>query len=125
MRLLVDSHVIVWWLTQPEWLAPEAVEALRDGTNEAYFSAASIWELGLKVARGKLKLPLNFVALLVADGFEPLSVSVAHAEGSIALPRLHTDPFDRLLVAQAIAEGLVFVTRDEILWRYPVVSLHT
>ena len=123
MKLLMDSHVFVWWLTQPERLTREAVEALSDGTNEAYFSAASIWELGLKMARGKLRLPPNFVELLRAEGFEPLAVTVAHAETSIALPALHADPFDRLLIAQAIAEELVFVTHDEILWRYPVSSL--
>ena len=123
MKLLMDSHVMVWWLTQPERLTREAVEALSDGTNEAYFSAASVWELALKMARGKLKLPPNFSDLLRGEGFEPLSITVAHAEASIGLPALHTDPFDRLLLAQALAEGLVFVTHDEVLWQYPGASL--
>ena len=123
MKLLVDSHVMVWWLAQPERLSREAVEALTDGNNEAYFSAASVWELGLKMARGKLKMPSGFVELLRTDGFVPLPVTVAHAEAALSLPALHADPFDRLLIGQAVAERLVFVTHDEVLWSYPVTSL--
>lgn len=123
MRLLIDSCVLVWWLGNPASLAKEAREAIADPTNEVYFSAASVWELGLKIRKGKLTMPIDFASVLSADGFSPLSVTVDHAARSLTLPALHEDPFDRLLVAQAIAEGLVMVTRDEVIRDYPLAVM--
>lgn len=123
MRLLVDSCVLVWWLDHPASLAKEAREAIADPANEVYFSAASVWELGLKIRKGKLTMPVDFASALSADGFSPLSVTVDHAARSLSLPSLHEDPFDRLLVAQAIAEGLVMVTRDEVIREYPLAVM--
>jgi PIN domain nuclease of toxin-antitoxin system len=123
MRLLVDSCVLVWWLDNPASLAKEAREAIADPSNEVYFSAASVWELGLKIRKGKLTMPIDFASALSADGFSSLSVTVDHAARSLSLPALHEDPFDRLLVAQAIAEGLVMVTRDEVIRDYPLAVM--
>jgi PIN domain nuclease of toxin-antitoxin system len=101
----------------------EAREAIADPANEVYFSAASVWELELKIRKGKLRMPGDFATVLAADGFMPLSVTVHHATRSSSLPAIHEDPFDRLLVAQAISEGLVFVTRDAAIQQYPVAVM--
>lgn len=123
MRLLLDSHIIVWWLGDPQRLAPRARVAITDPANEVFLSAASVWELGLKIARGKLLMPGNFVSTLRQDGFSDLPVIVDHAEASLRLPPHHADPFDRLLIAQAILENLVFVTRDTAIFDYDLPLL--
>ena len=115
--------MLVWWLDNPASLAKEAREAIADPANEVYLSAASVWELGLKIRKGKLTMPVDFASALSADGFSPLSVTVDHAARSLSLPALHEDPFDRLLVAQAIEEGLVMVTRDEVIREYPLAVM--
>jgi len=120
VRLLLDSHVIVWWGAFPARLRPETEAALRSPANEVFLSAASVWELGLKVARGKLSLPADYAARLLAAGFEELPVTVAHADRAMHLPPLHADPFDRLLIAQALAEGMVLVTSDRAITGYDV-----
>lgn len=123
MRLLADSHVLVFWLENPAQLVPAARAAITSGRNQVFFSAASVWELGLKQAKGKLRMPAGWVELLRADGFSELPLTVAHAEACQDLPLLHGDPFDRVLLAQARAEGAVLVTRDEILHRYGIPTL--
>ncbi len=120
MRLLLDSHVVVWWAVYPGRLRDETRSALIDPANEVFLSAASVWELGLKIARQKLRLPAGYAVRLLADGFEELPVSVAHADRAMMLPALHADPFDRLLIAQALEEGLVLVTSDREIVRYDV-----
>lgn len=120
MRLLLDSHVLLWWLDEPTRLAPALQAALRDPVNDAFFSPASIWELGLKSARGKLRFPPDLAAVLASDGIEELPITAAHATRTLTLPPLHLDPFDRLLIAQALVEGLVLATRDAHIIRYDV-----
>jgi PIN domain nuclease of toxin-antitoxin system len=123
MRLLLDSHVIVWWAMFPGRLRSDARGAIIEPDNEIHISAASIWELGLKIARGKLRLPAGYAAHLLAHGFNELPVSIAHAGRATELPPLHGDPFDRLLIAQALEEGLVLVTGDQAIIRYDVPTL--
>jgi PIN domain nuclease of toxin-antitoxin system len=123
MRLLLDSHVVVWWALFPGRLRSEARNAIIAPENEVLLSAASIWELGLKIARGKLRLPPDYAARLLAHGFGELAVSIAHADRATTLPPLHGDPFDRLLIAQALEEGLVLVTGDQAIIRYDVPTL--
>ena len=120
MRILADSHVLLWWLENPQRVALPARAAIADPANEIYFSAASVWEIGLKVGKGKLRIDGDFVALLEADGFEPLSVTTAHAARSLTLPATHGDPFDRMLIAQALVEGLVLATHDTMIAQYDV-----
>ncbi len=112
MRLLADSHVLIWWADNPELLTPAASAAIADPANEVFMSAASLWELGLKVAKGKLTLPANFAAVLRADGFTDLPVHARHAERAFTLPPIHGDPFDRMLVAQAVEENLTLISCD-------------
>ena len=123
MKLLLDSHIIVWWLDDDRQLAPAIRAAISDPANHPFVSAASVWELALKIAKGNLKLPDDYINRLRADGFTELPVTIKHAVASTRLPALHRDPFDRLLVAQALAEGLVLVTSDDILTRYDVPVL--
>ncbi len=123
MRLLLDSHVVVWWALYPGRLRAPTRDLLIAPENEIFLSAASVWELGLKIARQKLRLPADYTARLMADGFDELPVSIAHADRAMTLPLLHGDPFDRLLIAQALQEGLVLVTSDREIVRYDVPTL--
>ncbi len=120
MRLLLDSHVLIWWLENPERLAEPLRDAIREPANEVLFSAASIWELNIKSALNRLRLPPSFVTLLRHDGLDELEINVAHAQATASLPPIHGDPFDRMLVAQALTEGLVLATRDRTIMRYDV-----
>lgn len=120
MRLLADSHVLIWWVDNPAQLTPAARAAIANPDNEVFMSAASLWEIGLKVAKGKLRVPPNFAQVLRAGGFADLPVHARHAELAIALPAVHGDPFDRMLVAQAIEEGLTLVSCDQWIASYGV-----
>lgn len=123
MRLLLDSHVVLWWLDDPQRLAAPVRVAISDPTNDVFFSPASIWELGLKVTRGKLKLPPNLTNALEKDSIVELPITSQHAARSSMLPMIHLDPFDRLLIAQALCEGLVLATRDDMIMRYDVPTI--
>ena len=123
MRLLLDSHVIVGWALYPGRLRAATRAAIVAPENEVIISAASVWELGLKISRQKLSLPNNYAATLLADGLHELPVSIAHAQRAMSLPPLHGDPFDRLLIAQALAEGLLLVTSDQVIQGYDVPTL--
>ncbi len=118
MRLLLDTHVLIWW-DEGSRLSREAAAAIRN-TAEVYVSAASAWEIAIKTSLGRLR-PSRSVAEAVEDsGFSELPVTFAHTAGVVALPPVHRDPFDRLLAAQALHEGLMLVTRDPVFGRYGV-----
>lgn len=119
MRVLLDSHVALWWLDDHVALGPRCREII-ETADEAYFSAVTPWELGIKRALGKLTMPDGFVTTLSSGGFLPLAISVEHAEHAPTLPPHHRDPFDRMLVAQAKLEALTVVTADEALAAYDV-----
>lgn len=122
LRLLLDTHVLLWWLLTPEKLRPEARALLATPGAEVFVSAASVWEAAIKRGLGKLDSPVDLDRQVLREGFRALPVTLAHANAVAALPSFddHRDPFDRLLVAQARAEGLVLVTRDAHLVRYGV-----
>ena len=120
MRILADSHVLLWWLDDPKRIALPARAAIADPANAVFFSAASVWEIGLKIGKGKLRIDGDVVAALQSDGFEPLSITMAHATRSLVLPEMHDDPFDRMLIAQALTVGLVLATRDRLILQYDV-----
>jgi PIN domain nuclease of toxin-antitoxin system len=128
MRLLLDTHVMLWALLRPRELAKNAASALRSAENDVFVSAASAWEVAIKSAAGKLRLPGApeewLPGALRLTGFEPLDIRIEHALAAGALPDVHRDPFDRLLVAQAMAEGLIVVTRDPRIAEYgtPVLA---
>jgi len=123
MRILADSHVLLWWLDDPKRIALPARAAIADPANAVFFSAASIWEIGLKVGKGKLRIDGDVVSALQSDGFEPLPITMAHAARSLTLPDTHGDPFDRMLIAQALADGLLLATRDRLILQYDVPVL--
>ena len=118
MRLLVDTHVAIWWLSGDRHLSRSARAAI-ERADQAFLSPVSLWEIFLKQDVGRLELPLGFVDALQAD-FVELPLTFKHALEGRALPRLHRDPFDRMLIAQAKAEGLTIVTTDETIPRYGV-----
>ena len=122
MNLLLDTHVLLWWLDDPTRLSEASRTAIRDGKNTVYVSAAAVWEIVIKKALGKLDAPDDLDEVLRTCRFTPLPVTIAHALAVRSLPTHHRDPFDRMLVAQAICEGLTVVTRDPQILLYPVQS---
>lgn len=123
MELLLDSHALLWWLTGDRRLPPTAREQIADGGKPVWVSAASLWELSIKAQLGRLDLPDNFLESLSISGFQELAIHWPHAELAAKLPPIHSDPFDRMLVAQTSIEGLRLVTRDERLAEYGIPTL--
>ena len=122
-RLLLDTHVLIWALGNDPKLGPATREALTDPNNDAYVSAATVWEIAIKRALGKLNAPEDLSRRIERDGFSGLPVTLFHGEQAGALPPIHRDPFDRMLIAQAQAEGLTIVTMDGTIPRYGVPSM--
>ncbi len=121
--LLLDSHALVWWEADDARLVVRAREAIEQPDVALFFSAASVWELAIKRARGKLELPPTLLDTLAEEGFTELTISSAHALRAGALPPHHGDPFDRMLVAQAQSENLTLVTNDARIAAYDVPVL--
>lgn len=124
MKILLDTQCWLWWIAWPERLSAKAEELLRDGANEIFFSSASAWEIAIKYAIGKLALPEaphEFVPRRLArDRVHGLAVTIPHALQVAALPPHHRDPFDRLLVAQSVLEGIPLMSADPQLRAYDV-----
>ncbi len=123
MRLLIDSHALLWWRADDGRLSERARQAIESPDALPYFSSASIWELAIKQAKGKLKLPAALPQALLDESFAEVPVGSAHALAAAALPPHHSDPFDRMLVAQAQSDGLTIVTRDPRIAAYDVPVL--
>ena len=123
MNLLLDTHVLLWWLADDPGLSERQRSAIADPANVVYVSAASAWEIAIKKALGKLIAPDDLRAALVASELEQLPVTVAHAEAVGGLPPHHRDPFDRMLIAQAGVEDLTVVTGDPVFAQYEVTRL--
>lgn len=123
MRLLLDSHTLLWAVTDPGKMKLATRQYVEDLSNDVYVSAASLWELQIKAGKGKLTLPAGFSHAIPRLGFVQLPITFQHADAIRHLPLHHQDPFDRMLVAQAIVEGLTLVTRDGWIQRYPVPVL--
>ena len=113
----------MWWIEQPEELRRPVYTAIEDGANVVYVSSVSVYESAFKAAIGKIELSADLAAEAERVGFEPLPLTWEHAQTAGALPLHHRDPFDRMLVAQALVERLTLVTRDERLARYGVAIL--
>ena len=122
MGLLLDTHVVLWWLADDQALSGEIKDRL-DHEPDVYVSAATIWEVAIKQAIGKLPEPAGLPELIRGSGFAELPISSEHAMSAARLPLIHRDPFDRMLVAQARAEGLTIVTRDKRFDEYGVPLL--
>ena len=123
-RLLLDTHTLLWWLADDPQLGQGARALVADGANEVYVSAASAWEISIKKALGKLKAPDGLDSVVLDEGFSQLEISFFHGEKAGELPPLHRDPFDRMLIAQAQAEGLDIITSDAMFDRYGVKTIN-
>ena len=124
MRLLLDTHALLWWLSDDRSLPASARKLIARGGNEVLFSAASAWEIATKVRLGKLPMAEDLVSglddVLTQEGFVPLAISVDHAVRAGLLPGPHTDPFDRMLIAQSQAENVPILSNDKVLDAYRV-----
>ena len=127
MRLLLDTHVLVWWLNADKKLGARARRAVEADAAGVWLSAAVFWEMSIKAAAGQLKFPVPFTQAVdraLADTrFRPMSIHAAHAVAAGALPLRHRDPFDRMLIAQAQLEDLTIVTSDALFEDYDVTLL--
>jgi PIN domain nuclease of toxin-antitoxin system len=123
VRLLLDSHVLLWWDNDLSRLSTAQLQAIADPENVVFVSAVSAWELGIKVATGKLTISDSVGAIAERFGFVELPITLAHGQRAASLPMLHKDPFDRMLVAQAMSEQMVLVTVDERIGDYDVAVL--
>ena len=124
MKLLLDTHIFIWWVDEPEKLSAAAMSALQDEANELLLSVASVWEMQIKIQLGKLKLSLPLKELLKnqqeTNEITISPITLDHVLALDALPFYHKDPFDRLLIAQSIEEEITIVTADSQFSAYPV-----
>jgi PIN domain nuclease of toxin-antitoxin system len=120
MKLLLDTHALLWSLCEPHKLTPKTQNAIADKNNLIFVSIASLWELQIKQSIGKIILPDNFIQLISRTQCEILPVTVKHIEQLKKLPLIHRDPFDRMLIAQSIAEDLELATCDADIAQYSV-----
>jgi PIN domain nuclease of toxin-antitoxin system len=127
VRALLDTHAFLWWNAADDRLSERARTFIADSGNEIVLSAASAWEIALKAARGRLELPLPAARYvperMSQDGFVALDIQLGHVLAAASLPTHHTDPFDRVLVAQAQAEGIPVITSDEAIKKYDVDTI--
>jgi PIN domain nuclease of toxin-antitoxin system len=111
-RFLLDTHVFLWWLSDDAQLSAKCRVLIQDERNDVFVSAATTWEISIKSALGKLKAPEDMDAIVEDEGFGKLPISLYHGQLAGSLPLLHRDLFDRMLIAQAQAEGLILITAD-------------
>ncbi len=123
MKLLLDSHILLWWINDDSKLKSSERLAIADNMNDVYVSAVTLWELGIKRAAGRLRAPDNLEELVLQSKLIPLPISLGHGEVAGRLPLKHADPFDRMLIAQAQVERLIIITRDAAFAKYDVQTL--
>lgn len=127
MRLLLDTHAFLWFISNDPSLSSSAKASLEDENNDVFLSLASVWEMAIKVSLGKLSLPTPFEEFITEqlriNAIDRLPITVVHASAVVGLPFHHRDPFDRLLVVQAQTEGLTLVSRDTALDAYGIGRL--
>ena len=120
MKLLLDTHVLIWALSTPERIKPKVQDLLTNVDNIVLVSVASLWELQIKKSLNKISLPNDFIPQLQENGFDLLDINYKHIAKLDELPLIHRDPFDRMLVAQTIHENLSLVTNDLEIMKYNV-----
>jgi len=126
MKILLDTHVLLWVAGDPKQLSAQARKLLEDPQNQLYFSVASLWEISIKNKLGRTDFKVDLPVLrrnLLDYGFEEITINSAHTLAVEALPNIHKDPFDRMLVAQTIVEGITLMTADSVVAEYPVAVL--
>jgi PIN domain nuclease of toxin-antitoxin system len=123
VRLLLDTHVLIWWLSDDRKLAKEARQIIANPNNDVFVSAASVWEVAIKAALGRIDVELDeFEDEIVKSGFRPLPIGLRHAVTVGNLPSVHRDPFDRMLVAQSTVEELRVMSHDRVFERYGLAA---
>jgi PIN domain nuclease of toxin-antitoxin system len=120
MQYLLDTHVVLWWLTEPKKMSKRAQGIIADKENSISVSSVSFWELAIKSPLGRVTIPHNLLSILSQNNFDILPMVAEEALSTVDLPDLHKDPFDRMLIAQAKYNGLIFITRDESIQNYPI-----
>lgn len=123
MKILLDTHYLLWWLGATPELGVQARSLISDPKNVIFFSTVSLWELRIKEGLGKIELPKSFTEVLSQEAFEALPVGVKHTEALRGMPLHHRDPFDRMLIAQAQTEKLTLLTKDRMIASYDVDHL--
>jgi PIN domain nuclease of toxin-antitoxin system len=121
VKLLLDTHALLWWLAQDSRLGGRTLRLIEDLDNEVLVSVASLWELAVKIRAGKLRVDLHrLMNVLDRQGITRIPITASHLLVVIGLPTHHRDPFDHLLIAQAIVEGATFISSDRSMRKYPV-----
>ncbi len=123
MRLLLDTHMFLWWDRQLRRVPPALRAAIEDDASQVFVSVATVWEIAIKRATGKLQFAASIIDTIDNLGFDLLPITGAHAEHAGGLPRHHNDPFDRLIIAQAYLEGMVLGTQDPMMRPYGATML--
>ncbi|GAB4240891.1 MAG: type II toxin-antitoxin system VapC family toxin [Stanieria sp.] len=113
MKLLLDTHTLIWWLTNHPTLSQAAKKAISNQDNLVFISAASAWEIAIKKSLGKLTAPDDLEVQIENNNFQPLPITITHGLAIEKLPNHHNDPFDRIIIVQAISESMTVVTRDK------------
>ncbi|MCC8379997.1 type II toxin-antitoxin system VapC family toxin [Xenorhabdus sp. PB30.3] len=119
-RLLLDTHVLIWWVTNDPSLGNLAKSMIMKGTNSVFVSAVTPWEISIKRALGKREFKADFDLIMERNNFIPLAITHLHAENVGDLPRHHGDPFDRMLIVQSQMEGLTLISADSIFSEYGI-----
>jgi PIN domain nuclease of toxin-antitoxin system len=123
VRLLLDTHMFLWWDRQLRRVPPALRAAIEDDASQVFVSVATVWEIAIKRATGKLQFAASIIDTIDNLGFDLLPITGAHAEHAGGLPRHHNDPFDRLIIAQAYLEGMVLGTQDPMMRPYGATML--
>jgi PIN domain nuclease of toxin-antitoxin system len=127
VRLLLDTHALLWWFLDDASLSTAARRAIADDANDSFVSAVSAWEIATKCRIGKLPraafLAGNFLGMVEAQGFAELPISIRHGQLAGSLPSIHRDPFDRILIAQAIVSDMTLISNEELFGAYGVARL--
>ena len=123
MNLILDTHTVLWWLDDSHKLSEQARRAIANSDNIIVLSAVVIWEIRIKQALGKLTIANEFYDVIKKQGFEMMSISPDHAYAVGELPMHHRDPFDRMIIAQAVCENLTVVTQDAVFEKYGIPIL--
>lgn len=120
MRVLLDTHILLWWLSEPERLSKAQYDLISYKETQALVSAGSIWEMRIKESLGKIEIPSDIISIIKEEAFQFLAVSEEHADYISRLPIHHKDQFDRIIIAQAKIEDLTLVSSDKIFLKYDI-----
>lgn len=117
-NFLIDTQIFIWWMEENKRLSPKIKSLIDDPTNRIFISVATPWEIVIKIKSGKLKVPKNFAEFVMNEVFKVLPIQVNHVLHLRKLPLHHKDPFDRILISQALIENLTLITSDRKIWKY-------